>query len=251
MEGIFGLPWRTISEVFIYMRDHIHSNFNSRLTDLDRWAPCYGDFADAIYSVTGRDMNCVGFIDGKVFRTCKPIRFESVMYTGHKKCHGIKAQSVVYPNGIIGHFKGPWVASRNDARMLRESHLLDAWRAVNHGFHNIPQHGAPVYSLYGDPAYPLSRYIQRPYLGHPTRAQQAFNADMSSARVSVEWGFGWVVSQFPYVDCRHNVKVWENNPQKHIDNSVLLANLLTILNGNEFNTRFNCWQTLSIEDYFN
>ena len=49
---------------------------------------------------------------------------KTLMYTGYKKCHGMKFQGVVVPNGMIAHLAGLYCAPQNDARVLAESRLL-------------------------------------------------------------------------------------------------------------------------------
>ena len=65
-----------------------------------------------------------------------------------------------------------------------------------------------VYSLYGDPAYPLSPYLLDPFGGTtimPAEAQ--FNQSMSVVCITVEWAFGHTTGLFPFVDFRKNLKV--------------------------------------------
>jgi hypothetical protein len=62
--------------------------------------------------------NVWGFIDGTIRRTCRPIRYQNLVYTRYKRCHGIKFQSLATPDGYIASLFGPFVAKRHDARML-------------------------------------------------------------------------------------------------------------------------------------
>ena len=62
--------------------------------------------------------NIWGFIDATIYRTCHPYLYQNLLYTKYKKCHGIKFQSIVVPNGFIAYLYGPFVAKRHDARML-------------------------------------------------------------------------------------------------------------------------------------
>ena len=93
-----------------------------------------------------------GFVDGLLRKTCRPILFQKLMYSGHKRCHGIKFQSVVTPDdGLIALLYGPIPGSRHDFFMLNNSGVLVQLRNL---MPDGPQHQIPVYSLYGDPAYP-------------------------------------------------------------------------------------------------
>ena len=48
-----------------------------------------------------------GLIDATLMRCCRPIVFQQSMYNGHKRAHGLKLQSIVCPDGMIGHLFGP------------------------------------------------------------------------------------------------------------------------------------------------
>jgi nuclease HARBI1 len=100
----------------------------------------------------GAATNIWGFIDGTLRRSCRPIEDQRVHFSGHKRSHGIKFQSVVTPDGLITCLFGPVPGSRHDSHLLAESNLLPQLRAL------MPP-GHPVYAFYGDSAYPQSRYL--------------------------------------------------------------------------------------------
>ena len=93
-------------------------------------------------------------------------RYERVVYNSHKRVHGLKFQSVALPNGLIGKLYGPVEGRRHDARMLKDSGLLNDLSRV--GF-NIR---GEVLCLCGDPAYPLRPKGNVPVL---TPEVEAFN----------------------------------------------------------------------------
>ena len=90
------------------------------------------------------------FIDGTIRKTCRPNVHQNLLYTRYKKCHGVKFQSVVTPDGFIASLYRPFVAKRHDARMLRESSLIEMLENL------MPANltNGPMYTLYGDLAYP-------------------------------------------------------------------------------------------------
>jgi hypothetical protein len=154
------------------------------LRNVSIWKPFMEGYAAAIETKCGGLLpNIWGFIDGTIRRTCRPVRYQEAMYTRYKRCHGLKFQSVVTPDGFVAHLSGPYVARFHDARMLRESHLLDQLEQA------MPR-GGLIYGLYGDLAYPQSQYILggfvNPAVGSPERR---FNFEMSRVRIVVEWGF--------------------------------------------------------------
>ena len=173
----------------------MHNTHAHRLRNLDQWAPFFPAYADAIYKKTNGYANCMGFIDGKDWKCCKPVRMQKTVYTGHKKIHGIKAQSLILPNGIIGHFFGPVVCSRHDSYLLQCSGLVGILRHIST---TVLQTVIP-FAAYGDPAYPLSTVLLKPFAGVLTPGMQDLNAKMSSGRITVEWGFGRVTANFPFV----------------------------------------------------
>lgn len=66
-----------------------------------------------------------------------------------------------------------------------------------------------IYSLYGDPAYPLRPHLLGPFKGaHLTEEQNIFNKRMSAVRISVEWTFGKIISLFAFLDFKKNNKLY-------------------------------------------
>ena len=49
-------------------------------------------FADAIHAAGAPLPNCWGFIDGTLRPCCRPIRNQRILFSGHKRVHGIKFQ---------------------------------------------------------------------------------------------------------------------------------------------------------------
>ena len=137
--------------------------------------PC---FSRSIFGVTRRDQNCWGFIDGTVRAMCRPTYAQQLGYSGHKRKHGIKFQSIALPNGLIGYLWGPVLARRHDSHMLDECQLLPQLRQM------MIRCGG-TFCLFGDPAYPLSPVLKCSFKGVVLPHQQiAFNRDMSVAK---EW----------------------------------------------------------------
>ena len=69
--------------------------------------------------------------------------------------------------------------------MLADSGLLQDLEAYAFSPAGLPM------CIYGDPAYPLRVHLQGPFRNpHLNPLMEAFNASMSSVRISVEWLFG-------------------------------------------------------------
>jgi nuclease HARBI1 len=121
-----------------------------------------------------------------VTRLSRPSSCQEFFYNGKEKEHGIKFLAVTTPDGIIRLFNGPGLGKSHDARLLRDSRLLQSL----HAFFSNPTWIDGMYHVYGDVAFPLSLYIMRGFKGNLDDAQELFNKEMSSVRISVEWAFG-------------------------------------------------------------
>ena len=80
------------------------------------------------------------------------------MYSGHKRCHGIKFQSVVTPDGIFASMYGPVSGNRHDSFLLSNGGLLNKLQEFMPD--DAPEDiEAVIYSLYGDPAVLPKRWM--------------------------------------------------------------------------------------------
>ena len=142
--------------------------------------------------------NIWGFIDGTIRKTCRPIYHQHLVYMRFKKCHGLKFQSVLIPDGFIACLYGPVPAKTHNARLLRESQLLEQLQTV------MTEDGNnPIYALYGDLAYAQSAYVLGGFRNVDTNSDEAaYNRLLSSVHITVEWGFAelvghWKIFRFP------------------------------------------------------
>ena len=78
------------------------------------------------------------------------------MYSGFYKMHGLKFQSVVGPNGLIIELYGPRPGARGDAHMLYTTNFRDRMQRLS----QLIGAGNDYY-MYGDAAYPLTRFTMR------------------------------------------------------------------------------------------
>ena len=188
-----------ISECVQYLVEHIHARFPHLIDErsFTAWAPKFAEFAAAFRRWGVPIPNLIAFLDGKLWPVCRPGHWQRVLFSGHKRIHGVKTQGAVFPNGIQPYPYGAVDGSRHDSFVLRMSGIVDILRAAC----------APLgadYVLFGDSAYPVSRWLWAMYKGVMTPAQKAFNSDMSPARVTVEWGFGKIANLWPFLDYRKN-----------------------------------------------
>lgn len=142
--------------------------------------------------------NIWAFIDGTIRPICRPSVDQQLYYSGYKKVHCVKYQSLLCPDGIIVSIKGAYPGHRHDAGMLRDSGLYE----------ELEEHTVfpnRQFTVYGDQGYSLRELLITPYsqlqiAGNPERQQ--FNNVMSSLRVAVEWGFGKVLQEFAFLDLK-------------------------------------------------
>ena len=138
---------------------------------------------------------------------------------------------MVCPNGLIANLFGPVAGRHHDPFMLHESDLIPRLQAKFAAL--------PIFTLYGDPAYPLCQHILGPYRGAQlTPDQQLFNERMSKVRESVEWSFGKVVQYFAFLDFRKNLKVLLQPVGKYYVVGSLLINCHTCLYGSVTSSYF-------------
>lgn len=57
------------------------------------------EYATAIWRKGCPLLNCVGFIDGTLIEISRPGHLQKSVYSGHKRTHGLKFQSVITPSG--------------------------------------------------------------------------------------------------------------------------------------------------------
>jgi len=246
LQHLFGRSKVELSYIFNEVLDCIYTLHGHLLTALNTpWLSHQNldRFAAAVNERGGPLENCWGFIDGTVRRICRPQQNQTLVFNGHKRVHGIKFQSIVAPNGIVVHLYAPIEGRRHDAGMLRESDVEAQME------HHITNPNGEVYSMYGDPAYPLSPFIISPYRGGVISANQMrFNKKMSVIRSCIGWTFGKIISLFAYLDNKKNQKLYLQSVGKYYKVAVLFTNCHNCLYGSETSSFFGL-DPPSLHDY--
>ncbi|XP_075526500.1 uncharacterized protein LOC142558232 [Dermacentor variabilis] len=218
------------SEVIFY----IVSEFHHLLEDCnnDDWLcpATLGEFANAIRNRGAALTNCWAFIDGTARPICRPKRNQRDYFSGHKRMHMLKYQSVMCPNGIVCQLDGPYPGRRHDAGILQSSGLYAKLEKLV---------GPHQFVIYGDPAYPLKPLLMKPYGGSSlTTTQLEFNTSMSRVRQAVEWGFGKVISEFAFLDFKKNQKLLRQEVAHMYKAATILTNCHTCLYGSQVSQYF-------------
>jgi len=243
-----GRSTSAISELVQMGVDHIYETFE-HLRDnrsLECWGPYFPRFARVIHrgGTSGRCplTNCVGFVDGSNQRLSRPGRYQHILYNGHKRCHCVKWQGIMLPNGIMPMPFGPINGRNNDAFMLHESRLIPIMRRISRRL-------GQAYCLYGDPAYPLSRWMSAPFKHAVLNADEAhFNTQMRRTRIPNEWGFGKIKGNFAYLDFSKGMEPYKNDIQRLWPVAVIFTNCHTCLYGSQTGWNFHM-EPPTLEEY--
>jgi hypothetical protein len=102
------------------------------------------------------------------------------------KLHGLKWQTVDFPNGMNGHVYGPISIRRNDLTTANWSRINDLWAAMQQGEEY-------QYTIYGDSAYIVLGYshIKARHTSDPMPPRLVLeNKCLSSCRETIEWDYG-------------------------------------------------------------
>ncbi|XP_064472844.1 uncharacterized protein LOC135387668 [Ornithodoros turicata] len=211
LELLFGHHPSTLSLISNAVVTHIDSTFGHLL------------LSETLTPLT----NCWGLIDGTARAICRPSEDQKIYFSGHKRYHALKYQSVMCPNGLIVRLDGPYEGRKHDAGILRASGLYGDLEKL---MDRMEGH----YVLYGDPAYPLLPLLQRPYVSASVSPQQKdFNKAMSTVRQCVEWGFGKIIAEFAFLDFKKNQKLRLHQVAKMYKAATILCNCHTCLYGSQ------------------
>ncbi|KAK7481138.1 hypothetical protein BaRGS_00027571 [Batillaria attramentaria] len=240
---LFGRSISQLSLIFKEVSNLIIDNFGHKLSSLDQAWIDPERFAQAVADKGAPLNNCWGLIDGTAREMTRPSEDQRHVFSGHKRKHVLKFQSIMAPNGLVVNLSGPYAGRRHDSGMLADSGLLPLLQE------RMNDAQGDAFCLYGDPAYPQSYHLQAPFRSvHLTAEEQLFNKDMSSVRQCVEWGFGKVTTLFAFVDFRKNLKLFLQPIGKYYILAHLLANCHTCLNGSQTSTYFSL-DPPSLEQY--
>lgn len=226
----FGRSTSALSIIINTVLEDIYLRFNNRLSNLHAPWVNLRRFSDALNAKGCPVNNCWGFIDGTCMAITRPSLGQRSFFSGHKRQHCLKFQGVMSPCGLIAHMFGPIEGCRHDSYMLAESKLMDV----------LSQDTFSDYTLYGDPAYPITPQLLVGYRGDFNAQEARFNKEMSKMRQSVEWGFGKVKTLFSFLDYKKNLKILLQPVPKYFLVGTLFTNLHSCLYGSETSFFFDC-----------
>jgi hypothetical protein len=217
-----------VGSVVNYLVDFLYETWHHLFAvHVSRFGPAkLQQFARLIEQAGSPFRRCIGFIDGTCRPICRPGRNQRLLFSGHKRVHAIKFQSVVTPDGMISHLSGPYAGHRHDLGLLNESGLLPYMKE------HFRDNNGP-YILYGDAGYSVSSHLVSSFKGaHLTNDQRSLNRKMADLRIAVEWRFGDIVRDFAFIDFKKNLKLYLQPVGKLYIVAALFSNCKCCLHGN-------------------
>lgn len=166
---------------------------------------------------------------------------QRAVYTGYKKIHGIKVETVFLPNGITTLF-GPVSARRSDCGVERMSNLNAFLLHLQHGMFWVHDGGAWLYySVFGDGAFNIGKQCIQSYYraigagGQLSDEEKKCNNAMKAARITIEKNYGMTSTIFRICNSREGFKLAQNNPYalEQLRVCHLLVNCYVCLNGDQ------------------
>jgi hypothetical protein len=194
--------------IFREMVQALHDFWFDRLTDLKRHESDVLRWADLIEAKTHASPRTIAFLDGTWLQTCKPggpDMIQRQLCNRYHRGHGLKWQSICAPVGLILDLFGPLVGRHSDSTMLGRSNLEAKLAAVSAaiGYHII---------VYADSAYAATPHVMRGLKRNMihTYAQRRCNKVTNRVRTSVEWGFGVMKKDWPFLEHPGNAKIFQS-----------------------------------------
>ncbi|CAM9645762.1 unnamed protein product, partial [Heterosigma akashiwo] len=235
MSMCFNINYSIISRAVLYGTNHIYSQFRTKL-DFD-FNLVNGRIHEYVAAVTAKSSGAVqnvwGFIDG----TARPSRDQREYFSGHKKQHGLRYQMITTADGMIVHMWGPIGGRWPDSTIVRDSGILDILRVHYDAF-----------CVWGDAGYALCRWILRPFLRRAANEEQrAWQAEVNKCRISVDWNFGLIATNFPAL--KQQQKVLMSPIARHYLVAAVLTNCLTCLKGGNQASMYFDMRPPTLEEY--
>ena len=126
MEHIFAMRRSKLSAIIQTFSLALYHVSIPYLSDLSIWHQQMPYYSQLIKKKTGNVIDTLWrFIDGMTRKTAHPLYNQRTVYTKFKKCHGIKFQSVLVPDGYITCLYGPVSAKTHDTKLLHQSNLME------------------------------------------------------------------------------------------------------------------------------
>lgn len=110
---------------------------------------------------------------------------------------------------------------------------------------------AVVWAIFTDAGFANDTHIIAAFSGYAALNlfQRTSNTIMSRLRVPVEWGFGMIKAECPFITRPNILKLRQKNVSRILRNCVLLTNIRCLMMGNQTSHYFEC-ETMTMREYF-
>ena len=248
---VYGRDFTQLNRAFHWFIIFMLRKWRYLLRDmLPFWSRFFSAFSDVIAAkLRDRGVNnqnacrIFAFIDCTVIDTLRPgggpagqgenaprynDLIQQAFYSGWKKKHGIKFQTVELINGMCMHLFGPKSFRRNDCRLLSLSNINDMVAQVQA---ELPFNDQRV--MWGDGIYPIMSHL----LSRVVDVNDHIN--MSGIRIGNEWNYGSTATLFPFVKNKVNLKIRKcRNIANYYVVATILRNIVCCLYGNVTSSYF-------------
>ena len=187
------------------------------------------------------------FIDNTILAMCRPgggpttggeqaprlpREIQQAFWTGWKKLHGLKYQTLIMANGMDFSVWGPESVRRNDNFTLHRSQILEQ-------LEELQRDQELKFKVFGDSAYQVDDYIV-----------SGGGKGMAAVRETIEWTYKDMKTTWKYCDYRHCLKLRKQPLGKIFLVCILLRNAHVTMNGNQAAEYFVC-EPPTFEDWIN
>jgi hypothetical protein len=199
-----------------------------------------------------------GFIDDTSVRTTRvgggpaapgpdAPRFNTLVqmgfYSGYKKIHGVKYQTVELPNGMCMDSYGPVSILHSDPELVTLSNLEEKLTALS-------EDTVKQYVIYGDGIFAHTPHLKSKHIGETTREERYENGIMFKIRVPNEWAYGITENLFSSLKWYPGLRIKQNHEHAYYYmTGLLLRNAHCCINGNQTSQYFDC-RPPTLEEYF-
>lgn len=230
---LFGCSRTRISVIFNDIVAYLISRYGETLW-WDKRRLCYTTlrgYERAIHQVTGLK-GVWGFVDGTLRPFCRLGENQQTYYSGYKKTHSFKFQSIVTPDGLLSSLVGPFPGPVGDWTIWQASGIEEILRTI-HETNTVSE--CDYLYVYGDSAYSPALGVLGPYVEQRNRPlrreEEAANLVMSGERIVVEWVFGRIVNYWAMNNFRNSLKVGLSPIAAYYMVATLLSNSLLCITG--------------------
>ena len=210
-------------------------------------------------------MLVMGFIDCVMLKTERPAAgpiepgpnaqrqhdayiMQRSMYSGHKKIHGERFETIENPDGLCGLLSGPWSVRGPDCKVTRYGRINTKLEEAQDGVHPDGR----LYSVYGDLAYVRRSCISKKYRPGGTMLEQALNEAMAAMRIAVEWDYAATYQTWPLTQTWKKLHIYGSGSETSLmvyKAATILRNAHACLRHSETSSYFDC-EPPQLERYF-